>query len=153
LTHGTAADGERLLINIAESKRYFRGLMPYQSPPNPQIYQEQVWTLVRQIPYGKVATYGQIAQMIPPPDGVALPDYKAFSPRWVGDAMAACPNDVPWQRVINAQGKISERPGAQRQRQRLEEEGIVFMNYKVDLKRYQWQGHQQSDEPRQTTLF
>lgn len=127
--------------------------MQYQAPPNPQIYQEQVWTLVRQIPYGKVATYGQIAQMIPPPDGVALPDYKAFSPRWVGDAMAACPNDVPWQRVINAQGKISERPGAQRQRQRLAEEGVVFVNDKVDLKRYQWQGDEQTDEPRQTMLF
>lgn len=127
--------------------------MPYQSPPNPQIYQEQVWTLVRQIPYGKVATYGQIAQMIPLPDGIAPQDYKAFSPRWVGDAMAACPNDVPWQRVINAQGKISERPGAQRQRQRLEEEGVVFANDKVDLKRYQWQGDEPEDEPRQTTLF
>lgn len=127
--------------------------MPYQSPPNPQIYQEQVWTLVRQIPYGKVATYGQIAQMIPLPDGIALPEYKAFGPRWVGDAMAACPNDVPWQRVINAQGKISDRPGAQRQRQRLEEEGVVFVNDKVDLKRYQWQGPDQAAEPQQTTLF
>jgi len=127
--------------------------MPYQSPPNPQIYQEQVWTLVRQIPYGKVVTYGQIAQLIPPPNGIAPQDYKAFSPRWVGDAMAACPNDVPWQRVINAQGKISDRPGAQRQRQRLEEEGIVLINDKVDLKFYQWQGIDREAELRQTTLF
>jgi methylated-DNA-protein-cysteine methyltransferase-like protein len=127
--------------------------MQYQSPPNPDLYNEQVWALVRQIPHGKVATYGQIAQMILPPDGIAPPEYKAFSPRWVGDAMAACPNDVPWQRVINAQGKISERPGAQHQRQRLEPEGIVFVNDKVDLKRYQWQGHQQADKPQHTTLF
>ena len=127
--------------------------MPYQSPPNPQLYCEQVWTLVRQIPHGKVATYGQIAQMIPPADGIAPPEYKAFSPRWVGDALAACPNDVPWQRVINAQGKISERPGARHQWQRLAEEGIVFVNDKVDLKRYQWQGHEPADGPQQTTLF
>lgn len=114
--------------------------MPYKLPPNPKLYYEQVWTIVRQIPYGKVATYGQIAQMLAAPPGIALPDYKAFGPRWVGDAMAACPKDVPWQRVINAQGKISDRPGAQSQRQRLEEEGIVFVNDKIDLKSYQWQG-------------
>lgn len=127
--------------------------MQYQSPPNPQLYYEQVWTLVRQIPYGKVATYGQIAQMLPPPHGIALQEYKAFSPRWVGDAMAACPNDAPWQRVINAQGKISKRPGAERQRQRLEEEGVVFVNDKVDLKIYQWQGNDREDDPQQTALF
>jgi methylated-DNA-protein-cysteine methyltransferase-like protein len=128
-------------------------LMQYQAPPNPQLYYEQVWQLVRQIPYGKVATYGQIAQLLPPPNGIALQDYKTLSPRWVGDALAACPNEVPWQRVINAQGKISQRPGAQHQRQRLEEEGIVFVNDKVDLKLYQWQGIDREDEPRQTTLF
>ena len=38
--------------------------------------------------------------------------YIALSPRWVGSATASCPDDVPWQRVINAQGKISGRPGA-----------------------------------------
>ena len=67
--------------------------------------------------------------------------------------MAACQNNVPWQRVINAQGKISERPGAQRQRQRLEEEGVVFVNDKINLKRYQWQGHDEAAELQQTTLF
>lgn len=122
--------------------------MQYKLPPNPQLYYEQVWTLVRQIPYGKVATYGQIAQMLAAPPGIAFPEYKAFSPRWVGDAMAACPNDVPWQRVINAQGKISDRPGAQSQRQRLEEEGIAFVNDKIDLKIYQWHGPDQKDESR-----
>ena len=43
--------------------------MQYSSPPNQQAYYEQVWNLVRQVPPGKVATYGQIALMIPPPDG------------------------------------------------------------------------------------
>lgn len=123
-----------------------RVLMQYKAPPNPQDYNEQVWTLVRQVPQGKVVTYGQIAQMIPPPVGMEPQDYKAFGPRWVGDAMAACPNDVPWQRVINSQGKISDRPGAQRQRQRLEDEGIVFVNDKVNLKSYQWQGPDQESD-------
>jgi len=67
--------------------------------------------------------------------------------------MAACPDDVPWQRVINSQGKISERAGAERQRQLLEKEGIVFVNDKVDLKKYGWRGLDETDEPRQETLF
>jgi methylated-DNA-protein-cysteine methyltransferase-like protein len=127
--------------------------MSYTSPPNQQAYYEQVWNLVRQVPHGKVVTYGQIAQMLPPPVGVELQEYKAFSPRWVGGAMAACPADVPWQRVINSQGKISERPGAKKQRRLLEEEGIVFVKDKVDLKVYQWRGPGQEDEPRQAKLF
>lgn len=127
--------------------------MRYSSPPNQQAYYEQVWQLVRQIPHGKVASYGQIALMIPPPVGVDFDSYKAFSPRWVGGAMAACPDDVPWQRVINSQGKISERPGAERQRTLLEEEGVVFVKDKVDMKKYGWQGPGAEDEPKQETLF
>ena len=127
--------------------------MQTKSPPDPQAHYEQVWTLVRQVPYGKVVTYGQIAQMIDPPTGIEPQDYKAFGARWVGDAMAACPTDVPWQRVINSQGKISDRPGSQRQRRLLEEEGIIFVNDKVDLKRYQWHGTDHGDEPLQATLF
>jgi len=127
--------------------------MTYTSPPNPQAYYEQVWNLVRQVPHGRVVTYGQIAQMLPPPMGFEPQEYKAFGPRWVGDAMAACPDDVPWQRVINSQGKISKRPGAERQRQLLEEEEIVFVKDKVDLKVYQWRGPGHEDEPRQAKLF
>ena len=127
--------------------------MRYSSPPNQQAYYEQVWNLVRQIPPGKVATYGQIALMIPPPVGVDFDTYQAFSPRWVGGAMAACPDDVPWQRVINSQGKISIRPGAERQRQLLEEEEVEFVKDKVDLKKYGWKGPSEADEPRQETLF
>jgi methylated-DNA-protein-cysteine methyltransferase-like protein len=127
--------------------------MNHVSPPDQQAYYEVVWQLVRQVPPGKVATYGQVAQMIPLPPGVDAEDYKAFGPRWVGSAMAACPDDVPWQRVINAQGKISERPGAQRQRQLLEAEGILFVKDKVDLKVYQWHGPGQEDEPKQAKLF
>jgi len=124
----------------------------FSSPPNPQAYYEQVWNLVRQIPRGRVATYGQIALMLPPPVSVDFETYKAFAPRWVGGAMAVCPDDVPWQRVINSQGKISERPGAVRQRQLLEEEGVVFVKDKVDLKKYGW-GGVNKDEVEQPTLF
>ena len=127
--------------------------MRYSSPPDQQAYYEQVWNLVRQIPPGRVASYGQIALMIPPPMGVDFDSYKSFSPRWVGGAMAACPDDVPWQRVINSQGKISERPGAERQRELLEEEGVVFVNDKVDFKKYGWKGPGAEDEPKQETLF
>ena len=126
----------------------------FASPPNPQTYYEQVWNIVRQIPAGKVAAYGQIAKMIPPPNGVELETYAAFAPRWVGGAMAACPDDVPWQRVINSQGKISERAGAEKQRQLLEEEGIIFdTKDRIDLKRYGWSGGDESDIPKQATLF
>ena len=69
--------------------------MQTKSPPDPKSYYAQVWTLVRQVPHGKVITYGQIAQMIEPPTGIEPQDYKAFGARWVGDAMAACPADVP----------------------------------------------------------
>jgi methylated-DNA-protein-cysteine methyltransferase-like protein len=127
--------------------------MRFSSPPNQQAYYEQVWSLVRQIPPGKVASYGQIGLMIPPPMGVDFDSYKAFSPRWVGGAMAACPDDVPWQRVINSQGKISERPGSERQRILLEEEGVVFVKDKVDLKKYGWKGPDEEDEPKQPSLF
>ncbi len=127
--------------------------MQFTSPPHPQEFNERVWQLVRQVPRGKVATYGQIALMLPAPNGVDLETYKTYGPRWVGGAMAACPEDVPWQRVINSQGKISERPGAVKQRQLLEAEGIEFVKEKVDLKKYGWHGLDEANEPRQEKLF
>ena len=128
-------------------------ILRFTYPPNPQEFNERVWQLVRQVPRGKVATYGQVALMLPPTAGVDLESYRAFAPRWVGGAMAACPDDVPWQRVINSQGKISERPGAEKQRLLLEEEGIEFVKDKVDLKKYGWHGLDEADEPRQEKLF
>jgi methylated-DNA-protein-cysteine methyltransferase-like protein len=91
--------------------------------------------------------------MLPPPPGVALDSYRSLSPRWVGSAMANCPDDVPWQRVINSQGKISERPGAQKQRELLEQEGVVFVKDKIDLKKYGWGGFDEGDQPAQQALF
>ncbi len=118
-------------------------MSPYISPPDQAHFHEMVWEIVRQIPEGKVATYGQIAGMLPPPGGMTLKDYDAFAPRWVGGAMAACPDNVPWQRVINSQGKISLRKegGQSTQRERLVAEGVVFDAHdKVDLKVYRWSG-------------
>lgn len=118
-----------------------------------QQFQSLVWDLVRRIPHGRVATYGQIAMILPPPPGVEIEAYRAFGPRWVGGAMANCPDDVPWQRVINSQGKISERPGAERQRILLEEEGVVFVKDKVDLKKFGWKGLGDTGEAQQPTLL
>ncbi len=118
-----------------------------------QSYHEQVWQLTRQIPYGQVATYGQIAQLLTCPEGVTAEEYRASGSRWVGGALAACPDDVPWQRVLNAQGKISNRPDAGRQKALLIEEGVVFIKDRLSLPEYQWAGPGQTVAPRQGSLF
>jgi alkylated DNA nucleotide flippase Atl1 len=69
--------------------------MSFTSPPDPQAFNQQVWALVRQVPRGRVVTYGQIALMLPPPMGIEFEAYRAQGPRWVGAAMSACPDDVP----------------------------------------------------------
>ena len=123
----------------------------FTSPPDPILFHHQVWDLVCQIPPGRVATYGQIARLLPPPEGMDPKAYAAFGPRWVGGAMAACPDDVPWQRVINSKGEISLRPGSEPQRRLLEEEGVRFDDRsRVDLKVYGWE---ESGKPDQPTLF
>lgn len=119
--------------------------MPFDeiSHPNMKQFQADVWRLARQIPAGKVFTYGQIGELIPGPAEISPEDYKAYRARWVGSAMARCPQDVPWQRVINSQGKISFKPGPQydRQRRLLEDEGIQFdARARIDLKRFGWDG-------------
>jgi methylated-DNA-protein-cysteine methyltransferase-like protein len=126
----------------------------FTSPPNPDAFYQQVWDLVRQVPRGRVATYGQIAKMLPPPNGVEIETYVAFGPLWVGGAMSHCPEDVPWQRIINSKGEISERDGAGARRQRLllEEEGVEFGERgRIYLKKYQWTG--MSGNTVQETLF
>jgi methylated-DNA-protein-cysteine methyltransferase-like protein len=113
--------------------------MPVQfiSPPNRMDFNIQVWEIVRHIPAGKVMTYGQIAALIPAPPNMTNQGYRAFGPRWVGGAMASCPEGVPWQRVINSQGKISLRQSSAQQRELLESEGVQFNSSgKIDLKKY-----------------
>lgn len=98
---------------------------------------ERVWAVVHRIPRGHVATYGQIAAQaaLPGPTG----------PRQVGYALAALApgSTIPWQRVVNAQGRISPRgatDGDCRQRELLALEGVEFgLDGAVDLVRYGWQ--------------
>jgi methylated-DNA-protein-cysteine methyltransferase-like protein len=114
-------------------------MSPFASPPDSIIFNNQVWEIVRQVPPGRVTTYGQIAKMIPPPGDMPQRSYDVFGPRWVGGAMAKCPDDVPWHRVINSKGEISPRPGAGEQRRLLEEEGVEFDDRgRVSLKAYSW---------------
>ncbi|MGW8249045.1 MAG: MGMT family protein [Anaerolineales bacterium] len=120
-------------------------MMNFNNPESRALFNQSVWQIVRQIPSGRVSTYGYIARLIPPPAGMNPADYQAWGARWVGGAMAACPQDVPWWRVINSQGKISLRPGEGKSRQRelLEEEGVQFdERERVNLKQYLWTGEQ-----------
>jgi len=115
----------------------------YTTPANRTAYFELVWELVRQIPAGKVSTYGQLAAYLTPPAGLGERAYQVRGARMVGGAMAACPADVPWQRVINSQGKVSQREGAGEQQQRilLEAEGVNFDDReRVDLSLFGWEG-------------
>ncbi len=95
-------------------------------------YRDLIYAIVRQIPAGKVVSYGQIARMLP-----------HCTARMVGFAMASCPADVPWQRVINSQGKISPRGvgyGAEIQRQYLAAEGVLFdAQGRIDFDQFGWQ--------------
>ena len=90
--------------------------------------------MVRQIPAGEVATYGQIATYGGSPRAA----------RAVGHALNGTLDKgitLPWHRVINAQGGISGRDDASRaqiQRRRLKSEGIEFQNGTCDLDRYRW---------------
>lgn len=118
----------------------------YTSPPDRMAYFEMVWEIVRQVPPGRVSTYGRLAAFLPPPKGMSERAYEVRGARMVGGAMAACPADVPWQRVINAQGKVSLRSGGGGEGQRaiLESEGVEFDEKdRVDLARFLWEGPSQ----------
>jgi methylated-DNA-protein-cysteine methyltransferase related protein len=97
---------------------------------------EQIYATVKLIPYGKVATYGQIADLAQMPRKARLVGYALFR--------VAPEADVPWHRVINAKGEVSESPfrlgNDYLQRSLLEAEGIVFdAAGKVNLGRDRWQ--------------
>ena len=100
---------------------------------------ERIWDVVRAIPRGRVATYGQVA---------AAAGF-AKQPRFTGYALHGLPRGsrVPWHRVINAQGRLSFPPRSgpyREQKRRLEAEGVVFLGGRVDLARFGWQRHDAS---------
>lgn len=92
------------------------------------------YALIKEIPKGRVATYGQIARL------AGLPRHA----RQVGYALNSVPAElgVPWQRVVNSQGKISRRAEfffEDEQRKLLKREGVVFgAGGQISLTRFQW---------------
>ena len=96
-----------------------------------------IYAIVRQIPKGQVATYGQVATLANRPGQARLVGYALYN-------LDPKISDVPWQRVVNARGEISQSPrryGADAwQRTLLEAEGIQFSPAgKIDLHQYRWQ--------------
>ncbi len=94
-----------------------------------------VYRIVRRVPAGRVVTYGQVAELAGRPRAA----------RAVGQALRALGEGreraVPWHRVVNASGKISERDlfGAEIQRERLEAEGVPFeVDGRIDLDEARW---------------
>lgn len=103
---------------------------------NPQglSFRQAVYAIVRQIPRGKVATYGQIAALAGNPRAA----------RAVGNALHRNPDgdETPCYRVVNSQGKLSGAfafGGIYEQKERLEADGVEVVNMQVDLALYQWE--------------
>jgi methylated-DNA-protein-cysteine methyltransferase-like protein len=94
-----------------------------------------VWKVVSEIPSGHVLTYGEVARL------AGLPR----AARRVSQALRRAPRDMelPWYRVINSQGKISfpeDSSGWKRQKDKLEDEGVVFLKGKVNLDQFGYRG-------------
>lgn len=96
-------------------------------------FRERVYTLTKQIPLGKVATYGQLAKMAGSPG----------ASRAVGMCMKNNPDSlsIPCHRVVAANGKLTGYAfgGTSVKKEKLLKEGIMFTNDKVDLSVSQWQ--------------
>lgn len=94
---------------------------------------DRLRAVVREIPHGRVASYGQVSAQV-----------LGTTPRMVGFALAGlgAESDVPWHRVVNAAGRISlpsDSPAHAEQRRRLEIEGVVFSPAgAIDLDAYGW---------------
>jgi methylated-DNA-protein-cysteine methyltransferase-like protein len=93
--------------------------------------QHRILEIVRSIPKGRVCSYGEIARL------AGLPRRA----RWVGTVLKTTTAKVPWQRVVNAQGRIAFPLGSdaqRRQRALLEREGVRFIGERIDLSHYRW---------------
>ncbi len=88
-----------------------------------------VYEVVRQIPRGRVMSYGQIARLLGFPRAA----------RQVGWAMRCCSDDIPWQRVVKDSGEIAGSGHAEFRRILLEDEGVTFLpDGRVDMPRCRW---------------
>jgi methylated-DNA-protein-cysteine methyltransferase related protein len=97
---------------------------------------DAIYAIVRQIPSGYVATYGQVAELANLPGQARLVGYALFQ-------IHLQSTDIPWHRVVNAKGEISHSPFRQGtdylQRSLLEQEGVCFNAAgKINLKDYRW---------------
>ena len=94
-------------------------------------FYEQVYDIVRQIPYGRVISYGQIAWLAGKPRAA----------REVGWAMRHCPEGLPWQRVVMQNGAIAGGEFADMRKALLTSEGVSFLpDGRVDMERCRWMG-------------
>lgn len=112
--------------------------MPIPTPDPADEAQVRIHAVVRRIPPGRVATYGQVAALA----GLVR------RARLAGQALRQAPPDLPWHRVINAGGRLSlpaDSAAGREQRARLDAEGVVFRNGRIDLSRYRWRP--QTDAP------
>lgn len=99
-------------------------------------FTQRVIRIIKSIPFSKVATYGQIAHLAGNPRA-------SRQVSWIL-ASSSRKESLPWHRVINSQGKISLKPSAgyEEQKMHLLEEGVKFDSEdKIDLKRFLWQAH------------
>jgi methylated-DNA-protein-cysteine methyltransferase-like protein len=106
-------------------------------------FRQAVWALVREIPAGRVVTYGQIAALLG----------HGRAARAVGQALKRCPPGVPWHRVVNARGGISRRANVGHmltQRILLQQEGVRVRGGILALSRHRWEGPRASRLPRRT---
>ena len=105
-------------------------------------FYEQVYAVVRRIPKGKVTSYGRVAQMLGAPNAARAVGYalRALKDKREDPAY----NNVPWQRVVNSQGRISivnRDAGPHRQAELLRAEGVeVSEDLRIDLDVYLWEG-------------
>lgn len=86
--------------------------------------------IIESIPYGTVATYGQIAEI------AGLPRKARFVARVLSTSIDS--EHLPWHRVIRADGRIAPRPSADEQIRRLRAEQVDVVDGKVNLSRFQW---------------
>lgn len=128
----------RRSTRVGTAGRARRGRAPARGEGGLVLRYERFYRVVRRIPRGKVATYGQVAALAGLPRGARLAGY-ALS------ALRGTAHDVPWQRVLGARGRghagvsLKDPMGAAAQRDLLEREGVALdARGRVDLARFGW---------------